>query len=374
MNYPMNLKVLLIGQGFEGGGAERRFFILAMRLFGGSADVATMHTSQVDESKLEGRYTALGWTGRMSYLTVFRRLRNLIRNGEYDVMMSFGLFPNVLTLLACRGNLGHRKVVINEITRPMEEAKTAGAIRGYIYNRLRRHTYPMADLITANSIDGLREACELAKTSVFQGVRVVNAVDAEYVAKQSALVPELVLNDDNYVVYVGRLDPMKRVDTIIEAFDIFYSDGDCKLLIVGDGPACNDLKEKAGALRCADNVVFAGNLCNPFPIINNAKAFLFASEYEGFSNSVLEAMFCNVPVITSYCSSDAVEMCERGAALGYAVGDSRALAKNLGDLLNDKLLVEKIVRNAKAYRATHSINQALACYEGLLVRVAAEGR
>jgi glycosyltransferase involved in cell wall biosynthesis len=109
---------------------------------------------------------------------------------------------------------------------------------------------------------------------------------------------------------------------------------------------------------------------NPIPVLQRASAFVLASEYEGFSNSVLEAMFCSVPVITSFCSSDAREMCEQGAALGFNVGDTVQLSEHISAVLTDEALGQRLVTRAREYCALHSVEKAIPIYENLICKVA----
>ena len=97
-----------------------------------------------------------------------------------------------------------------------------------------------------------------------------------------------------------------------------------------------------------------------------------ASEYEGFSNAALEAMFLDVPVITSYCSADAREMCEQGAALGFEVGDAEQLSRQILAVLGDKNLRQSLVRAASRYRAPQALENALPAYERLISQLAGE--
>ena len=140
-------------------------------------------------------------------------------------------------------------------------------------------------------------------------------------------------------------------------------------MIVGTGPEKLNLEKKTAGLNVSHRVIFTGNLDNPFPLISKASALIITSEYEGFSNSVLEAMFCNVPVITSLCSSDAVDMCNIGAAIGYDVGDYEQLTKHMIDILNNPAISDVVVKIAKKYRSIHSINKAIPFYERLLTNL-----
>lgn len=90
---------------------------------------------------------------------------------------------------------------------------------------------------------------------------------------------------------------------------------------MGDGKARKALANQVKDMSLEEVVIFTGVLENPFPLLRGAAAFVLASEYEGYSNSLLEAMFCDVPVITSSCSSDADEMARYGAVQSFEIGN-----------------------------------------------------
>ncbi len=358
--------VLLIGPGFTGGGAERRFGNIAAHLFGGKADTAVLVTGQCPKERTTGNIIYLNWSDRWSYLKVVRRLRYHIKLKRYDVAMAFGLFPNIISVLAILFTNCRTKLIISEITRPKKEAQNNTRWRVIVQNVLRKTMYRKSYLITANSIDGLRETCELVGISTDKGMRVVNAVNTGRIKELSREEINTSIPFGKYIVSLGRLDYMKRIDSIIDALEVVANQLECKLVIVGDGEARNFLEEKVVDLGLNQSIIFTGKLTNPFPILKKASAFILASEYEGYSNSLLEAMFCDVPVITSLCSSDAYEMCKQRAALGFDIGDVEELARHIKNILTDETVGQNLVLNAQAYRVNHSLEQAIPFYEDLI--------
>ena len=80
-------------------------------------------------------------------------------------------------------------------------------------------------------------------------------------------------------------------------------------------------------------------------------------------------MFSDVPVITSYCISDAREMCFQGAALGFEVGDHKLLAEHIANVITDKVLNDELIRCARMYRNPHALEYAIPFYEDLIRKV-----
>lgn len=118
----------------------------------------------------------------------------------------------------------------------------------------------------------------------------------------------------NYSVLVtsGRLAPEKGLDSIIKVFcTVKKLRPDVKLLIVGNGPCHNDLVNLCRELNLVvetdldfaakPDVLFLGNQSNVFKYLNGATLYLMNSSSEGFPNGLVEAMICQVPIISSDC-------------------------------------------------------------------------
>lgn len=360
--------VLLVGQGFRFGGAEVRFTRIATHLFGGNADVAVLLAADRPAAIGPTQLIDLDWHGWWSYFRASLILARRVRAQRYDVVMAFGFTPNLLALLSTMAGRSGTKVVISEISRPRLSLAGSTWWRRVVYEIVMRTIYRRADRLTANSIDGLREICEIAGVPVSAGVRVPNVVDARDYENCVADHAPPRLAARQYVICVGRLDRMKRLDVVIEALALL--DTPCPLVIVGDGPARGALEEQVAAAGVLEHVHFAGWLADPHPLMKGAAAFVLASEYEGFSNALLEAMFCDVPVLTSLNTADAYEMCREGAALGFPVGQADALAGCLSLVLGDARVGQRLVARAQKYRETHELRNAIPLYEQLVREVA----
>lgn len=116
---------------------------------------------------------------------------------------------------------------------------------------------------------------------------------------------------ENFILYLGTIEPRKNINAIIEAFEIIKEnklspDDDLKLVIAGGfGWLYEDVVKAAKNSPFAGDIVFTGAVeaMDRAGIYNLAKLFVFPSFFEGFGFPPLEAMACGVPVITSNCSS-----------------------------------------------------------------------
>jgi glycosyltransferase involved in cell wall biosynthesis len=97
-----------------------------------------------------------------------------------------------------------------------------------------------------------------------------------------------------------RLTPLKRIDKLIKIMSELNSpDQNIKLYIAGDGPESDNLKDLVKSLKIEDAVKFLGHQEDISELYSVFDVFCLPSEIEGMSNSVLEAMACELPIIAS---------------------------------------------------------------------------
>jgi glycosyltransferase involved in cell wall biosynthesis len=335
-------RILLVGNGLGGGGAETRFRMLAQHLLGGTADAAILTSAHAQALGAHQTVHELGWSGPRSYPAVLRRLWRVVRAKPYDVVMAFGLYPNALSWAAIAGLGGRRPaLVMTEITQPHTESQLGGPFRHAVSHLVRRAIYRSADFCGANSEDGVAEIVRHYRVKANRIRRLPNLVEPD---RLRALANEANGSPDDRPVIcaVARLDPLKRIDTLLEAAAGLPSGLAWRIEVLGDGPDRAALEALTSRLGIADKVQFRGWTKNPYPMMARATATALTSTYEGFSNTVLESMVLGTPVITSYCSTDARLMCEAGAALGFPIGDHLALRAQLEQVLGSVSLRERL--------------------------------
>lgn len=361
-------KVLLVGNALGGGGAENRFRLMAAHMFGGDVHAAVL---QARDGPVELKHPLIDlcWSGTATYPRTISRLRAILSEGQYDVAVSAALYPNAVLWAATRGLSNRPALVMTEITRPFTESTKfvasplVRAIRQWLY----RASYRSADLVAANSEDGRLEIARHYGPPLRDIVRIPNIVDVEKVEAKAKEETAFAPQRPSFCV-IARLDPIKRVDTLLEATALLPREMDWQVDIVGEGTDRAKIEAQVRRHDLADRVTLHGWQANPYPFIRQARATILCSEYEGFSNSVLESMILRVPVITSFCSSDAEDMVMRGAALGFQVGDVITLARHLESLLTDSALLVRLVEDASQYSRQYHLAEAVSDYESLVIR------
>jgi glycosyltransferase involved in cell wall biosynthesis len=111
-----------------------------------------------------------------------------------------------------------------------------------------------------------------------------------------------ISEDEILLLSCGRIIPGKGFEFLINGFKrVSEQSLNVKLLIVGDGPLRPSLEKLANRLGLEDKIIFIGKVeYKDLPAYYSAAdIFLLLSSYENFSNSVLEAMSCELPIIVT---------------------------------------------------------------------------
>jgi glycosyltransferase involved in cell wall biosynthesis len=188
------------------------------------------------------------------------------------------------------------------------------------------------------------------------------------IASPAKLRARFGIHDDDFVVgYFGRLDPIKRVDVIIDAFDLFYRTHlKGHLLIAGEGESLHFLQNRATRTRSSNNIIFAGFRDNVLEIMTMLDVYVQASLYEGFSQTLLEAMSCGLPIICTRVGGNP-ELVEHGVN-GYLVSknDPLSIYDGLNQLFSNPALRHQIKKtNRKTIAERFSLHKMVAAHEAI---------
>ncbi len=178
----------------------------------------------------------------------------------------------------------------------------------------------------------------------------------------------LGLKEEHRVVgFVGRLAPQKRLHDVVWAFQLCHQlVDDARLVLIGDGPERDPLSELATSFGCRDRIVFAGHREDATSLMMAFNAFVLGSEFEGMSNSLMEAMSIGLPCIASDIAPNRELITDDVTGLLFPTGKSPDLAKLCSKVLSDADLASRLGQAARHHIATrHTVEQAVAAHEAL---------
>jgi glycosyltransferase involved in cell wall biosynthesis len=147
--------------------------------------------------------------------------------------------------------------------------------------------------------------------------------------------------------YVGRLNPVKDLGTLLQAFAAVPAElsARSRLYLVGDGPERAMLEARAAALGLTGRAIFLGARNDVSEILMAADAFVMSSKSEGLPMVLLEAMAARVPcVATAVGGIPNLFGDDRG--LSVPAQDAPALAGAMASLASSLALRERLVSNA----------------------------
>jgi glycosyltransferase involved in cell wall biosynthesis len=178
---------------------------------------------------------------------------------------------------------------------------------------------------------------------------VLNGVDERFrpaAADQVCRVKrELGIESDEFLLYVGSLEPRKNLARLLDAWALIDKTGHPGLeLVIAGARGRSAVFSDTCDLTSMPNVHFVGYVSEEqLPVLySDALALVYPSLYEGFGLPPLEAMACGTPVVTSNVT--ALPEVVGDAAIQVDPTDPRSIAKGIQQLLDDPYLADELAR------------------------------
>jgi N-acetylgalactosamine-N,N'-diacetylbacillosaminyl-diphospho-undecaprenol 4-alpha-N-acetylgalactosaminyltransferase len=200
-----------------------------------------------------------------------------------------------------------RTVIISERSNPSNQYGYFN-LQSWINTFLIKKLYPKTNLIITNSKGNALDLIENFKISKNIVKTIYNPINLEEINK---IKPIEGFFDNNYynLVTLGRLDKGKNHSFLIKSISKLINKK-VRLYIFGEGPMEKYLLELISKYNLEENIFLMGFDPNPFRYLKAANLFIFGSNHEGFPNVILEAMACNLPIISTNCPSGPNEIFE----------------------------------------------------------------
>ncbi|MFC5969861.1 glycosyltransferase [Halomarina salina] len=163
--------------------------------------------------------------------------------------------------------------------------------------------------------------------------------------------PWLADEDLDVVLSVGRLEEQKDLPTLLRAFARVHEERPTtRLLVAGKGSLRDDLERQAAALGIDHVVDFPGYVDNQYACMDRAAVFALSSRHEGLPTTLIEALACGCPVVSTDCPSGPDEILV-GGEYGplVPVGDDEAFAEALLATLDDPVEEERLQSRADEF-------------------------
>ncbi len=219
-----------------------------------------------------------------------------------------------------------------------------------------------SDGVTAVSEDLKRDTMNIF--DITTDIKVIpNFIDLQRFKKQpkehfkKAICP----NDEKLIVHTSNFRKVKRVEDVLDTFCELKKVVPSKLLLIGDGPERKRMEDLARDI-CHEDIRFLGKLEAVEEVLSVSDLFLMPSEKESFGLAALEAMACEVPVISS--NAGGIPELNLDGVSGFVceIGDIATMVKKAIHVLDNDNLAD-FKRGALERAKQFDINNVLPMYE-----------
>lgn len=229
-----------------------------------------------------------------------------------------------------------------------------------------------------NHSDGITSVSQSLKDDTLQNFKlrrnievIPNFIDFSRFKKtnkehfKKAIAPD----GEKIIMHVSNFRKVKRVEDVVMMFDKVLPLIPSKLILVGDGPERASCERMCRELDICAHVRFLGKQDAIEDLLAIADLFVLPSEQESFGLAALEAMACEVPIISS--DAGGIPEININGETGFlsAVGDVADMAKNAIYILEDESRLNKFKKSAYAQAKRFDIKNILPVYESYYKQV-----
>lgn len=358
------IKVLLLIPTLDRSGAEKQLTHLAIGLPRDEFDVEVVALTRggpyEEQLKVAGiPLTIIGKRWKFDPFAL-RRLRKLIAEKQSDILHTWLFAANAYGRMAVGAN-PVPKVVVSE--RCVDSWKAKWQLW------FDRKLAPRTDRLIGNS----QAVADFYADLGFPRDRLLvipNGIEpaADSTRTRQSICDEFDFPVDSRIIgCVGRLALQKRVSDLIWAMELLQAlQPSSRLLIIGEGPQRKELEDFVRNIRLSEVIHFAGHRSDVSDILPHMDMFCLASDFEGQSNSLLEAMAHGRPVIVSDIAPNLELVEHEKTGLVVPVGDRPAFTRACDRLIKDQALGNSLGEAAREHIVKeHSLETTVTAHADL---------
>lgn len=375
------MRLCLIISSLASGGAERVATTLANHWVqkGWYITVITLASRATDFYALDPavRRIALNCIGQsrtraeglLNNLGRLRLVRRALQAEKPDIALGFMPSINIITGLACLGT-GITAVGSEHTHPPMQPLEQP-------WRSLRRALYPRlaaVSALTQTSADWVRQ-----HTGARRVPMIPNPIPYPLPSGEPRIDPKTILRGlvgEYTLLAVGRLTFEKGFDRLLDAFAALRKrHPQWHLVILGDGPLRDALCNQRARLGLESSVALPGVVGNVGDWYAAADTYVMTSHFEGFGNTLAEALSYGVPAVAVDCETGPREILRHGVdGLLVPQDDSHALIQALDRVMGDPELRARFAKRAVEARERFAVGRVAAKWESLFEEIMQVGR
>lgn len=259
-----------------------------------------------------------------------KRINQIIKNCTIDIVISFLTSANFLALLSVQGT--RARIYISERSDPNKASKKIKFIRNVLYRMADRCIFQTEDARKCFS-KSIQRKSVIIKNPIKKGLPKWSDIEQH----------------DKTIVTACRLEKSKNIPMLIDTFsNIIKIHSDYRLIIYGDGKEYNMIKERITQMELNEKVILKGRDTQWHRQAIHSTMFILPSNYEGMSNSLLEAMAMGIPVISTDHPIGGARAVIKDGKNGFLIpiNDGNILYNKMLEIINDKNLQCKFSNEA----------------------------
>ena len=303
------------------------------------------------------------------------RIKNLINDFKPDIIHIQDHF--ILSNAVVEVNkqmripiIGTNHFMPENLTSLIKNNKVKQLVENYLWARFSR-VFNQLLLVTTPTETGARLIRPKLRTKVTAVSSGINLQEFNPLGDTIVIKEKYALPDKPVLLYVGRLDPEKRIEEIIQAVAVAVKTIDFYFVVVGKGARKAALEKLATDLGIADKVIFTGFVPDedlPY-LYKLSHSFIIASIAELLSLVTLQAMASGLPVIAANAGA-LVELVQHNKN-GYLFnpGDINAIAECIKNIFTNDDLYEGMCEKSVEYSQTHNIHVTVDSFEKIYNRM-----
>lgn len=376
------LRVAFVVHGFGIGGLERSVSYLINHL-----DPSRFATTVISFTPDREAYQWISREGtkfhsvckkRGNDLGLVSRLARILLEERIDIVHSHNWCTLVETFLARRiaGVRRHIHAERGTVLDRGEVSKVWVALRAIAM----RWAIKNASAVITNSVAVARKINDKCGFPSDQVVIIPNGIPIPHCAnaEQSRLSvrQQLGISPTGTIVgTVGRLVPVKQFTMAVESVAALVRQNvDVNLVIVGDGPERDTLRQTAADHGISDRVHLVGPRTDVGNWLSSFDIYINTSSSEGMSQAIVEAMACGLPLVVTDVGDNAILAGgDLPCGLISPKCDTASFARSLRNLIQSPSLLSKFAANARNRHATmYGVETMVKRYENLYEKVAAK--
>lgn len=344
----MNKEVIFVINKLHGGGAERVISIIADYMSKKNMKTIICTYNEVDKKYIESeniKYEVINPNEKINFIKKIKRismLRRIFKSNKNATIISFEYFVNMQVIIS--SILLKNRVIISERNDPNILNKR------FILKKMRDFLYNKCDVLV----------CQTEEAKLYFNKKIQS---------KSVIIPNPIMENlpNRYegerkkeIVSFSRIEPQKNIKMTIDAFvRLSNKYPDYILSIYGDGSMKNDLIKYVESIKFSDKIRFFSFKENIHELIVDKSMFISSSNYEGMSNSMLEALAIGLPSIVTDCpcggSKEVIKNNINGILI--KVGDENQLYENMKLIIDNKEFSKKLSINATKVKKIYDKNK-----------------